>query len=248
MRLDIYVFNRFSLKSREYARSLIKNGDVAVNGVTVTKPGFEINGDENVSVNDSLRYVGRGGLKLERALEAFSIPVSGRIALDIGASTGGFTDCLLQNGAKKVFAVDVGHDQLAAKLKNDPRVANMEGVHINLLSPEATGPVDIITCDVSFISLKLVIPHFRKFASDGCDIICLFKPQFEYGKKVKNGVIRDTSVHEALIAEFVTFAEHEGFNVIAREDSPILGGDGNKEFLFHLRLKCTDIEKKGESI
>lgn len=237
MRLDIYVFNNFALKSREYARSLIKNGDVTVNGVPVTKAGYEINGGENVVINDSLRYVGRGGLKLERALDVFKISVSDKTALDIGASTGGFTDCLLQNGAEKVFAVDVGHGQLAEKLRNDPRVINLEGVHINVLSEETVGKVGIITCDVSFISLKLVLPSMRKFADENTDIVCLFKPQFEYGKKVKNGVIKDPKIHEELISDFSYFAEKEGFDIVSRDVSPILGGDGNKEFLFHIKLK-----------
>ncbi|MBE6896755.1 MAG: TlyA family RNA methyltransferase [Ruminococcaceae bacterium] len=237
MRLDIYVFNNFALKSREYARSLIKNGDVTVNGVPVTKAGYEINGGENVVINDSLRYVGRGGLKLERALDVFKISVSDKTALDIGASTGGFTDCLLQNGAEKVFAVDVGHGQLAEKLRNDPRVINLEGVHINVLSEETVGKVGIITCDVSFISLKLVLPSMRKFADENTDIVCLFKPQFEYGKKVKNGVIKDSTIHEELISDFSDFAEKEGFDIVSRDVSPILGGDGNKEFLFHIKLK-----------
>ncbi len=237
MRLDIYVFNNFTLKSREYARSLIKNGDVTVNGVPVTKAGYEINGSENVVINDSLRYVGRGGLKLERALDVFNISAKDRVCLDIGASTGGFTDCLLQNGAVKVYAVDVGHGQLAEKLRNDSRVVNLEGVHINALSEETTGTVGIITADVSFISLKLVLPSMKKFADENTDIICLFKPQFEYGKKVKNGVIKDPKIHEELILDFTAFAEKEGFDIVAKDVSPILGGDGNKEFLFHIRSK-----------
>lgn len=237
MRLDIYVFNNFALKSREYARSLIKNGDVTVDGVPVTKAGYEINGNENVVINDSLRYVGRGGLKLERALDVFNISVKDLICLDIGASTGGFTDCLLQNGAVKVFAVDVGHGQLVEKLRNDPRVINLEGVHINNLSEETTGTVGVITCDVSFISLKLVLPSIKKFADENTDIICLFKPQFEYGKKVKNGVIKDPKIHDELIRDFSFFAENEGFDIVCKDVSPILGGDGNKEFLFHIKLK-----------
>ncbi len=237
MRLDIYVFKNFSLKSREYARVLIKNGDVTVNGSAVTKAGYDVNGSENISVNDSLRYVGRGGLKLERALDVFDICVNGKIALDIGASTGGFTDCLLQYGADKVFAVDVGHDQLADKLKNDPRVVNLEGVHINDLNAETVCIVDIITADVSFISLKMVLPSMKKFANEQSDIVCLFKPQFEYGKKVKNGVIKDPAVHKALISDFSEFALNEGFDIVNTAPSPILGGDGNREFLFHIKLK-----------
>jgi len=144
---------------------------------------------------------------------------------------------LLQNGAEKVFAVDVGHGQLAEKLRNDPRVINLEGVHINVLSEETVGKVGIITCDVSFISLKLVLPSMRKFADENTDIVCLFKPQFEYGKKVKNGVIKDSTIHEELISDFSDFAEKEGFDIVSRDVSPILGGDGNKEFLFHIKLK-----------
>jgi 23S rRNA (cytidine1920-2'-O)/16S rRNA (cytidine1409-2'-O)-methyltransferase len=237
MRLDLYIYEAFSLKSREYARTLIKNGDVSVNGMPVTKAGAEVAGTESVIVNDSLRYVSRGGLKLERALAEFDISVKDCNALDIGASTGGFTDCLLQNGAKKVYACDVGHGQLDNKIKNDPRVVDLEGTHINSLSCDTVGKVDIITCDVSFISLKLVLPHMLKFASPSCEIICLFKPQFEYGRKVKNGVIKDETVHKKLLSDFTAFAENEGFEIISSCLSPILGGDGNKEFLFHLRPK-----------
>lgn len=235
MRLDIFIFGKFSLKSREYARTLIKNGDVSVNGVPVKKSGFEVSGNEDISVNDSLRYVSRGGLKLEKALESFGISVCGKVALDIGASTGGFTDCLLQNGASKVFACDVGHGQLAEKLKNDPRVIDLEGTHINSLSTDTVGKADIVTCDVSFISLKLVLPHIKKFTDPGSDIVCLFKPQFEYGKKVKNGVIKDEGIHKQLLADFIAFAEGEGFFVVKTDVSPILGGDGNREFLLYLK-------------
>lgn len=240
MRLDIFIFNNFSLKSREYARTLIKNGDVLVNGIPQTKAGYEVCGSEDIVVNDSLRYVGRGGLKLEHALRVFGISAEGRTALDIGASTGGFTDCLLQNGAVKVYACDVGHSQLAEKLKNDKRVVNLEGTHINALSSESVGKVGIITCDVSFISLRLVLPYLKTFADNSCDIICLFKPQFEYGKKVKNGVIKDDNIHKTLIEDFMSFAEKEGFTVRNTDVSPILGGDGNKEFLVHLQLQNAD--------
>lgn len=240
MRLDIFVFNNFSLKSREYARTLIKNGDVLVNGIPETKAGREVCGNEDITVNDSLRYVGRGGLKLEHALKVFGISAEGRTALDIGASTGGFTDCLLQNGAVKVYACDVGHAQLAEKLKNDKRVVDLEGTHINALSAKRVGKVGIITCDVSFISLRHVLPYLKIFADTPCDIICLFKPQFEYGKKVKNGVIKDEIIHKSLLENFITFAEKEGFIVINTDVSPILGGDGNKEFLLHLQLQNAD--------
>ena len=133
--------------------------------------------------------------------------------------------------------MDVGHGQLAEKLRNDSRVVNLEGVHINALSEETIGTVGIITADVSFISLKLVLPSMKKFADENTDIICLFKPQFEYGKKVKNGVIKDPKIHEELILDFTAFAEKEGFDIVAKDVSPILGGDGNKEFLFHIRSK-----------
>ena len=241
MRLDICIFDKFSLKSREYARTLIKNGDVSVNGVTVKKAGFEVNGNEDISVNDSLRYVSRGGLKLEKAICSFGITVNGKVALDIGASTGGFTDCLLQNGASKVFACDVGHGQLAEKLKNDSRVINLEGTHINSLSPDTVGKAEVITCDVSFISLKLVLPHIKKFAGPDCDIVCLFKPQFEYGKKVKNGVIKDENIHKQLLDDFIAFAQSEGFEVVKTDVSPILGGDGNREFLLYLKPEITQL-------
>ena len=240
MRLDIHIFESFSLKSREYARTLIKNGDVSVNGEIITKAGYELKGGEYITVNDSLRYVGRGGLKLERALDCFGIDVSDFTGLDVGASTGGFTDCLLQRGAKRVVCVDVGHDQLAEKLKNDERVTNIEGTHIKDLVLPDFFP-DIIVCDVSFISLRSVLPHFTRFCTEKTEIVCLFKPQFEYGKKVKNGVIRDAEIHDELLSSFLLFAPTAGFTVVKTAESPVLGGDGNKEFLLYMkRLKTED--------
>jgi len=234
MRLDIHVFESFSLKSREYARTLIKNGDVSVNGLQITKAGYEVKDGDEITVNDSLRYVGRGGLKLERALQIFNITAEGKTALDVGASTGGFTDCLLQNGATKVVALDVGHGQLAEKLKNDIRVVNVEGTHIkDFIMPDFYP--DIIVCDVSFISLRSVLPYFTRFCTEKTEIMCLFKPQFEYGKKVKNGIIKDSSIHKELLSSFEKFVPSEGFSVVETADSPITGGDGNKEFLLHIK-------------
>lgn len=237
MRLDICIFDKFSLKSREYARTLIKNGDVSVNGVTVKKAGFEVNGNEDISVNDSLRYVSRGGLKLEKAISSFGIPVNGRVALDIGASTGGFTDCLLQNGASKVFACDVGHGQLAEKLKNDPRVVNMEGTDIRTVTPDDLGGcADIITVDVSFISLKMILPKVYELLKENACASVLIKPQFEAGRSGigKNGIVKDRKVHLRVLRETDEFARDTGFVCEKYTFSPVKGGSGNIEYLVKL--------------
>ena len=241
IRLDQLVFDRGFAESREKAKAIVMSGAVFVNGQKADKPGMSVSPECELDVRGTpLKYVSRGGLKLEKALKVFPVCAEGKICIDCGASTGGFTDCLLQNGAVKVYACDVGHAQLAEKLKNDKRVVDLEGTHINALSAERVGKVGIITCDVSFISLRHVLPYLKIFADTPCDIICLFKPQFEYGKKVKNGVIKDEIIHKSLLENFITFAEKEGFIVINTDVSPILGGDGNKEFLLHLQLQNAD--------
>ena len=238
MRLDIFLHTEKGLKSRSYAVSLIKNGAIKVNGSIVTKPAFEIFDGDEIEITQEQKYVSRGGEKLEKALEAFQIDVSGMTALDIGASTGGFTDCLLQHGAKKVFAVDVGTDQLDPKLRNDARVVSLEKTHIKDLAESAVEPPDIIVIDVSFISLRKVVPHLRRFCKENTTVIALFKPQFETGIPHK-GVIHDEKLRARLLSEFIEFLPTEGFSAIGQTVSPIKGGDGNVEFLLHIKYTET---------
>lgn len=230
MRLDIYVSGQPGVPSRSSASNLIRSGKVTVNNVTVTKCGYEISESDTVCVTENLKYVSRGGLKLEKALSVFSVDPRGLVCLDAGASTGGFTDCLIQNGALKVYAVDVGTSQLHPSLKNDPRVLSFENTDIRNLDPSVFPVFDMIVCDLSFISLRKVISSLAGFlASDG-RMICLFKPQFEYGRQHK-GVIRDFSVHRKLLSEFVDYVSGTGVRVSDISFSPVTGGDGNVEYL-----------------
>ena len=241
MRLDVYLSEKNLTKSRAAAAALIKAGAVSVNGKIVEKSAFEVGENDDVKiVGETLKYVGRGGLKLEKALEIGKIDLSGKTCLDIGASTGGFTDCMLQNGAKTVYAVDVGTNQLDEKLRNDARVISLENTDIRdfFLNSEA----DFIGTDVSFISLKLVLPHiFRLLKKDGKAVV-LVKPQFEAGSSSvgrkalsKKGVVTDEKARLKIVAEVRDFAEQCGFTVLLTEKSPITGGSGNVEYLMILR-------------
>ena len=241
MRLDVYLSEKNLTKSRAAAAALIKAGAVSVNGKIVEKSAFEVGENDDVKiVGETLKYVGRGGLKLEKALEIGKIDLSGKTCLDIGASTGGFTDCMLQNGAKTVYAVDVGTNQLDEKLRNDARVISLENTDIRdfFLNSEA----DFIGADVSFISLKLVLPHiFRLLKKDGKAVV-LVKPQFEAGSSSvgrkalsKKGVVTDEKARLKIVAEVRDFAEQCGFTVLLTEKSPITGGSGNVEYLMILR-------------
>lgn len=247
MRLDVYLSEKNLTKSRAAAAALIKAGAVSVNGKIVEKSAFEVGENDDVKiVGETLKYVGRGGLKLEKALEIGKIDLSGKTCLDIGASTGGFTDCMLQNGAKTVYAVDVGTNQLDEKLRNDARVISLENTDIRdfFLNSEA----DFIGADVSFISLKLVLPHiFRLLKKDGKAVV-LVKPQFEAGSSSvgrkalsKKGVVTDEKARLKIVAEVRDFAEQCGFTVLLTEKSPITGGSGNVEYLMIL-------EKQNESV
>ncbi len=239
-RLDIILAASGMAKSRSAAQQMIKEGSVAVNGKTALKPS-EIYDDEtdeiSVSADSAVcRYVGRGGLKLETAIEAFGIDLNGAVCLDIGASTGGFTDCMLQNGATKVFAVDVGTSQLAEKLRSDERVISLENLDIRRATDkEIPEKVSFISIDVSFISLKMILPEIKRFADNGCRCCALIKPQFELGKKHigKSGVVKDPKLHEKVVADIVSFAEVLGFREIKTVPSKITGGDGNREFLMY---------------
>lgn len=237
MRLDVYLTEKKLCKSRTAAQALIKSGGVSVSGKVCYKPSQEVSDSDSVEITgEQLRYVGRGGLKLEAALERFALDITGAECIDIGASTGGFTDCMLQHGAAKVYAVDVGTDQLADSLRCDPRVVSMERTDIRTAElPEA----DFIGTDVSFISLKLILPHIHRLLKSGGAAVVLIKPQFEAGRAnlSKNGIVREERVRLKIRDEIAGFAEGCGFTVIGTEQSPITGGDGNVEYLMCLRKR-----------
>lgn len=242
-RLDVYLSDNNIVKSRSLAATLIKQGSVEVNGRICTKPSFTVCDGDNVKIIGELpKYVGRGGLKLEKALAHYRLHLDGTVCIDIGASTGGFTDCMLQNGAAKVYSVDVGTDQLDEKLRNDSRVISMEKTDIR--NCVGTLPqVDFISIDVSFISLKLVLPSAFALLKDGGECVALIKPQFEAGKAhlSKNGIVCDTKVHKKVCDNIAEFASAVGFERSEIIPSPITGGDGNTEYLIYLkRLKAGD--------
>ena len=238
-RLDVLLVNNKLADSREKAKALIMSGIVYVNGIKEDKAGTFFN-PENAEIEirgNTLRYVSRGGLKLEKALEVFGLKLEGLTAMDIGASTGGFTDCMLQNGALKVFSVDVGHGQLAWKLRTDERVVCMEKTNFRYLEPDAIGePIDFASVDVSFISLTRILIPARNILRPGANIVCLIKPQFEAGKEQvgKKGVVRDIKVHRSVIKEIIDFAYFVGFDIRGLDFSPIRGPEGNIEYLLHL--------------
>lgn len=239
MRLDVYLTENGYAPSRQRARVLIESGNVTVDGKTVTKPAWAIEGDaHDVRVTDDLPYVGRGGLKLEAALDAFGLSPKGLRALDIGASTGGFTDCLLQRGAASVCAVDAGVGQLAQKLIDDARVTSLERTNARELTVEQIGgtPVDLIVMDVSFISATYIIPRFPSLLCEGGHAICLIKPQFEVGRTMlgKGGIVKDPGAHRYAVERVLTASEAVGLTAMGLIVSPVIGGDGNREFLIHL--------------
>lgn len=237
-RLDTLLVARGLAESRERARSLIMAGEVLVDDKPVTKPGTLVAGDANVRVRETLPYVSRGGLKLEAALDAFGLDPAGMVAVDVGASTGGFTDCLLRRGAAHVVAVDVGYGQLAWKLRADPRVTVLERTNVRHLQALPDGRLaDLAVVDVSFIGLRLVLPAVARFLAPGGRIVALIKPQFEAGRgRVgKGGVVRDPEVHRQVLAEVLNWAVAQGWAVEGLIRSPITGPKGNVEFLCLLR-------------
>lgn len=238
IRLDLLVFQKGLTESRERARTEIMSGRVFVNGQRVDKPGtFVDEGAEIELRGTALEFVSRGGLKLQKALSYFKVDPKGKICLDCGASTGGFTDCLLKGGALKVYAVDVGYGQLAWTLRNDPRVVVMERTNIRYVTKEQIPePIDLVVIDVSFISLKLVLPVVKELLTHGGEVLCLVKPQFEAGRdKVgKKGVVRDKPVHMEVLESFINYAESSGFSVRGMTFSPIKGPEGNIEYLGYL--------------
>ncbi len=238
VRLDQLLVERGLAESRAKAQALIRAGQVLVDGRVVDKPGTPVPRDAEVVLKARPRYVSRGGEKLEAALRAFDIDPHGKVCLDVGASTGGFTDCLLQHGARRVHAVDVGRGLLHWRLRNDPRVVVHEGVNARYLRPEEIGePVDLAAVDVSFISLRLILPALVGIVRPKGDVIALVKPQFEAGRdKVgRGGVVRDPGVHREVVAGIARFAEEElGWSVAGAIRSPLLGPAGNVEFFLHL--------------
>jgi len=238
-RLDRLVAELGLAQSRQRSRALIMAGRILVNSQPVEKPGtLVLKSDEIILRGDEPVYVSRGGIKLETGLDAFKLKVTGLLCLDVGASTGGFTDCLLQHGARRVFAVDVGYGQLAWKIRQDPRVSVIERMNIRYMPKDAIAePVDLATIDVSFISLRIVVPAVLKFMKNEAAVIALIKPQFEVGKNNvgKGGVVRNPDLHNRVIADLTDFFSKIGLACRSLVCSPILGPKGNKEFLIHLK-------------
>ncbi len=238
-RLDVLLFERGLAESREKAKAIIMSGIVYVDNQKSDKPGTSYPENCNIEVRGkTLKYVSRGGLKLEKAIDVFGIDINGCTAMDIGASHGGFTDCMLQNGAKKVFSIDVGYGQLAYKLRSDERVVNLERTNFRYVTEEQiTDPIDFFSVDVSFISLKLILPVARRFLKDGGRAVCLIKPQFEAGKDNvgKNGVVREPKIHESVISGIIDFVLENGFSVLGLDFSPVKGPEGNIEYLLYIR-------------
>ena len=234
-RLDVALVERGLVDSRAKAQALIMSRRVLVNGAFVDKAGASIAADDELKVAELEHpWVGRGGMKLAHALEQFAISVEGKVCADIGASTGGFTDVMLQRGARKVYAIDVGHGQLDVSLRNDPRVVNREKVNARYLQPENFDePIDFVSIDVSFISLKLILPAVRGFLRG--ELVALIKPQFEVGKHDvgKGGIVRDEAKRREVVESVVAFANANGFQVQGVIESPVRGAEGNAEFLMH---------------
>lgn len=237
-RLDVLLTNLGLAESREKAKRLIMEGIVYVNGQKEDKPGQSFDIYSPIEVRGkTLKYVSRGGLKLEKAMEIWPIELTEKVCMDIGASTGGFTDCMLQCGASKVYAVDVGHGQLAWKLRNDPRVVNLEKTNVRYLTEaEIPEPVSFASIDVSFISLCLVLPPVKALLSPGAELVALIKPQFEAGREKvgKKGVVRERSTHLECCRKVMDFAESLGFTALGLDFSPIKGPEGNIEYLLYL--------------
>jgi len=244
VRLDQLVFNRGLTESRERAKTTIMSGIVYVNGQKSDKPGNMVAEDAVVEVRgNALPFVSRGGYKLDKGLKVFPVDPEGKLCIDCGASTGGFTDVLLQHGARKVYSVDVGYGQLAWKLRNDPRVVNLERTNLRYVTEEQIPEKPVIAVmDVSFISIKLILPALKNILTEDADIICLIKPQFEAGREEvgKKGVVRDPEVHEKVIHSILDFAPEIGLTVKGLDYSPIRGPEGNIEYLCYLKNSVSE--------
>jgi len=251
-RIDVILVEKELVQSRERAQAEIMAGNVFADGQRVDKAGEKYDEEIEIEVRGkAIPYVSRGGLKLEKALSAFSIDLRGKICIDVGASTGGFTDCMLKNGAVKVYSIDVGYGQLAWELRQDPRVICMDRTNIRYVEPEHIGePVDFCSIDVSFISLTIVLPAVMKLLKDNGEIVCLIKPQFEAGRdKVgKKGVIRDIEVHREVIEKILDWAKTHNLSVGGLDFSPVKGPEGNIEYLAYLCKKEIDDNKKEVSV
>ena len=238
-RLDVLLVQKGLAPSREKAKTMIMEGNVFVDHQREDKAGTFFDPSVNIEIHgNTLRYVSRGGLTLEKAMAQFGIVLDDKVCMDIGASTGGFTDCMLQNGASKVYAVDVGYGQFAWKLRQDPRVVCMEKTNIRYVTPEdIADALDFASVDVSFISLTKVLEPAKELLKDGAEMVCLIKPQFEAGKEKvgKKGVVRDPAVHIEVIERVILFAQSIGFGVLHLDYSPIKGPEGNIEYLVHIK-------------
>lgn len=244
-RLDVAVFEQGYAPSREKAKALIMAGIVYVNNQKVDKAGFELKEGDVLEVRGkTLQYVSRGGLKLEKAMQEFPITLEGKVCMDVGASTGGFTDCMLQNGAVKVYSVDVGYGQLAWKLRIDERVVNLERTNFRYATREQIpDEIDFASVDVSFISLKHILPNLNTLLAPNGQAVCLIKPQFEAGKEKvgKKGVVRDLNVHLEVVENVINLAVENGFSVMGLQFSPIKGPEGNIEYLIYLNKSANPI-------
>lgn len=244
-RLDVAVYEQGYAPSREKAKAIIMAGIVYVNNQKVDKAGFELKEGDVLEVRGkTLQYVSRGGLKLEKAMQEFPITLEGKICMDVGASTGGFTDCMLQNGAVKVYSVDVGYGQLAWKLRTDERVVNLERTNFRYATREQIlDEIDFASVDVSFISLKHILPNLNTLLAPDGQAVCLIKPQFEAGKEKvgKKGVVRDLNVHLEVVENVINLAVENGFSVMGLQFSPIKGPEGNIEYLIYLNKSSNPI-------
>lgn len=252
-RLDVLLFEKGLAESREKAKAVIMAGQVYVENQKADKCGTAYDENARIEVRGrTLQYVSRGGLKLEKAIRNFHLDLNGKIAMDIGASTGGFTDCMLQNGACKVYSIDVGYGQLAWKLRTDSRVVNLERTNMRRVTREQVpDPIDFFSIDVSFISLKLLLPVARELLADHAEAVCLIKPQFEAGRENvgKKGVVRDSKVHESVVRSIFDFCLDNGYDVLNLDYSPVKGPEGNIEYLIHIRKSeapkaCTDTDPR----
>ncbi len=243
-RLDVLLVSKGFFQSRERAKTAIMAGDVYVNGGISDKPGTKFSEDAEITLkNDQCPYVGRGGYKLEKAIRTFSLDLSGCIAMDIGASTGGFTDCMLQNGAAKVYSVDVGYGQLDWKLRNDERVVNMEKVNVRYLDPGSIPEkMDFISIDVSFISLRLIFPVASALLGENAMLVSLIKPQFEAGREQvgRKGIVKDRAVHRQVIENVIRYALENGLSPLDLTFSPMTGAKGNIEYLLLMKKSGND--------
>jgi len=243
-RIDVLLAENGLCESREKAKAVIMSGNVFADGERIDKPGEQVDENVSIEIREELRYVSRGGLKLEKAMELYDIKLDNKVCADIGASTGGFTDCMLQNGATKVYSVDVGYGQLAWKLRTDERVINMERTNARYLDEKSLNDrVDFFSVDVSFISLSLILPAVGRITSANAEGVCLIKPQFEAGRDQvgKNGVVREQSTHISVVENAFGYAVQNGFTPIGLTYSPIKGPKGNIEYLMYIKKGADEL-------